>query len=146
MCNTFFIKKKLQDGWIVRTPLRGSRFRHVIQFLTYCTPWFSILGEEMTVRDKNHQYQHKMTFWNLICKYVFLKSDEKVTRNMIFLCLCVFFPRKYELPLLTKRFSQSARNHPDAFILDVSKRSIQKRISESALFGLIRNCDLFNDF
>ena len=69
-----------------------------IQFLTYYTPWFSILGEEMTVRDKNHQYQQKMTFWNLICKYVFLKSDEKVTRNMIFLCFCVFFQENMSSP------------------------------------------------
>ena len=76
----------------------------------------------MAVRDKNHQYQQKVTFWNLICRYVFAKRVEKVIKKRVLCVLCVF-SKKYKLRSLRKRVSQSARNHPDAFILGVSKRS-----------------------
>ena len=76
----------------------------------------------MTVRDKKHEYYQNLTFWNLICRYVFAKRDEKVTRKTMFLCFPCF-SRKYELPSLIKRVSQSTWNHPDAFILGVSKQS-----------------------
>ena len=94
----------------------------------------------MTVRDKNHQYQQKMTFWNLICKYVFLKSDEKVTRNMIFLCFCVFSKKRWA-PLTEKNvFAKCTKSfrclHFGRF---KAINSETYKFSESALFGLIRN-------
>ena len=47
---------------------------------------------------------------------------EKVIEKRVFCVFCVF-SRKYELHSFRKRVSQSVRNHPDAFILGVSKRS-----------------------
>ena len=63
-----------------------------------------------------------MTFWYLICRYVCVKRVEKVTEKSVVFVFCVF-SRKYELHSFRKRVSQSVRNHPDAFILGVSKRS-----------------------
>ena len=109
--------------------LRGSRFRHLRS------------NSSLTI---HHDFQSSGRKWRFVTKIIninkilhfeilyvstFFSKVMKKWQETWFFCVFAFFPRKYELPLLRKRFSQSARNHPDAFILDVSKRSIQKLIN-----------------
>ena len=55
----------------------------------------------MSVRDKKHEYYQNLTFWNLICRYVFAKRDEKVTRKTDFVCFPCFF-KKIRAPFIDK--------------------------------------------
>ena len=72
--------------------LRGSNFRHLRSNSSPSIHYdFQFSRGKWQFVTENHQYQQKVTFWNLICRYVFVKSDEKWQKNVFFFLLFVFF-------------------------------------------------------
>jgi hypothetical protein len=105
------------------------------------SPEYQLTRRKWTFVIKIHENHQNVTFWNQFCRYVFSKSNEKVTKILQFLIFLCFFMKMWPVSI-EKTFSQTLRNRQNAFISGGSNDpiSIIYCVLETSLYWEIDFC------